>query len=58
MTRKALVNQADLMRMAAVAKKTGMRVEMEIDGVIIRVAPDYAPAGKPEEDKLPDDFAL
>jgi uncharacterized protein YhdP len=47
MTKRALVNQGDLMRMAAVAKKTGMRVEVEIDGVIIRVAPDY-----PEMQKL------
>jgi excisionase family DNA binding protein len=40
MTRKAIINQADLMRMAAVAKKTGMRVEVEIEGVVIRVAPE------------------
>jgi hypothetical protein len=42
MTKKAIINQADLMRMAAVAKKTGMRVEVEIDGVIVRVAPDIS----------------
>jgi hypothetical protein len=42
MTRKAMINQADLMRMATVAKKTGMRVEVEIEGVIIRVAPDIS----------------
>ena len=40
MTRPALVKAADLKRMAAVAKKTGMRVEIEVDGKIIRVAPD------------------
>jgi hypothetical protein len=32
------------MRLAAVAKKTGMRVEIEIEGVIFRVAPDITPA--------------
>lgn len=52
MTRPALISQADLMRMAAIAKKTGMRVEVEIDGKIIRVAPDIqtkAPDASPEE---------
>lgn len=40
MTTPALVKSADLKRMAAIAKKTGMRVEIEVNGKIIRVAPD------------------
>jgi hypothetical protein len=40
MTKPPIIDQADLMRMAAVAEETGMRVEVEIEGVIIRVAPD------------------
>lgn len=40
MTAKAIVHAADLKRMAVVAKREGVRVEIEIDGKIIRVAPD------------------
>lgn len=40
MTAPALVKQADLKRMAEIAKQQGVRVEIEIDGKIIRVAPD------------------
>ncbi|MGE7367929.1 hypothetical protein ACQKKX_02510 [Neorhizobium sp. NPDC001467] len=46
MTTKAIIKTSDLMRMAMVAKKTGMRVEIEIDGTIIRVAPDVSPASE------------
>lgn len=40
MTSPALVKQSDLRRMANIAKQTGMRVEIEVNGKIIRVAPD------------------
>lgn len=40
MTAPALVKSADLKRMADVAKMKGVRVEMEIDGKIIRVMPE------------------
>lgn len=40
MTAPALVKQADLKRMAEIAKQQGVRIEIEIDGKIIRVAPD------------------
>jgi hypothetical protein len=40
MTKAAIVKSADLKRMAAVAKQTGMRIEIEINGTIVRVAPD------------------
>ncbi|WP_440410513.1 hypothetical protein [Neorhizobium petrolearium] len=40
MTTPAPVKSADLKRMAAIAKRGGVRVEIEVDGKIIRVAPD------------------
>lgn len=40
MTAPALIKQADLRRMAEIAKSQGVRVEMEIDGKIFRVSPD------------------
>jgi hypothetical protein len=40
MTAPALVKSADLKRMADIALEKGVRVEIEIDGKIIRVAPD------------------
>lgn len=40
MTARAAIKQSDLRRMAAIAKAQGVRVEIEIDGKIIRVAPD------------------
>lgn len=42
MTGAALVKASDLKRMADVAKAKGVRVEMEIDGKIIRVMPETA----------------
>lgn len=39
MTKPALVSQADLMRMAAVAKRTGMTVWVEVDGRKYGVSP-------------------
>jgi len=55
MTAKAIVHAADLKRMAVVAKREGVRVEIEIDGKIIRVSPDIpainsaAPVAKYED---------
>lgn len=40
MTASALIKESDLARMAKIAKRDGVRVEVEIDGKIIRVAPD------------------
>lgn len=40
MTASALVKQSDLKRMAHIAKSEGVRVEIEVNGKIIRVAPD------------------
>ena len=39
MTKKALIKTAELLRMANVAKKFGVVVEQEFDGVIVRVSP-------------------
>ena len=40
MTTPALVKSSDLKRMAAIVKRDGVRVEIEVGGKIIRVAPD------------------
>jgi spore coat polysaccharide biosynthesis protein SpsF (cytidylyltransferase family) len=40
MSVRALVSEADLQRFAKIAKEHNVRVEVEIDGKIIRVAPD------------------
>lgn len=40
MTRKAFIKQSDMRRMAAVAKEFSIRVEVEVDGVLVRFAPD------------------
>lgn len=58
MTRPALLRQADLKRMAAVAKSENVTVEYEIDGVIVRVKPYEAPKPDDSSDELPYDFAL
>lgn len=39
MTKKCVVSQADLMRMAAVAKSTGMTVWVEVEGRKYGVSP-------------------
>lgn len=49
MTTPALVKSADLKRMAAIAKRDGVRVEIEIDGKIIRVAPDIPTIHSPNQ---------
>lgn len=46
MTRAALVKESDLHRMAKIAKRDGVRVEVEIDGKIIRVSPDIPDSHK------------
>jgi hypothetical protein len=57
MTRAALVKSADLRRLAEVAKKTGMRIEIEVGGAIVRVSPDIPEINKPERvDLQPEDF--
>lgn len=47
MTSPALVKSADLKRMADIALEKGVRVEIEVDGKIIRVAPDIPDNHKP-----------
>lgn len=42
MTRKAFVKQADMKRMAAIVKEYGVRLEVEADGVILRISPDVS----------------
>lgn len=49
MTHKAFIKQADLRRMAAITKEFGIRVEIEVDGVILRLAPD-SPSSVLEEE--------
>lgn len=58
MTAPALIKQAELDRMAVIAKKRGVRVEVEVDGRVFRVSPDIPDNHKPEPVALPDDFAL
>jgi hypothetical protein len=58
MTGTALVRRSDLKRLADIAKVTGMRVEIVVNGVIVRVDPDIPNINKPERVELPDDFAL
>ena len=41
MTSKALINNAELLRMANIAKEYGVVVEHEYNGIIIRVAPHH-----------------
>lgn len=53
MTAPSIVRQSDLRRLAAVAKRDGVRVEIEINGMIIRLSPHHAqPAvdANPESD--------
>lgn len=40
MTEKATIRQSDLNRMAMTAKKHGVVVEIEINGMIVRVKPE------------------
>jgi hypothetical protein len=52
MTASALVKQSDLKRMAQIAKSEGVRVEIEVNGKIIRVSPDI-PANHSGKDVEP-----
>lgn len=45
MTRRTLIKNAELHRMAKVAKELGVVVEQEFEGVIFRVAPFHGAAG-------------
>lgn len=58
MTAPALIKQAELDRMAVIAKKRGVRVSCEVNGKIFCVTPDIPDTHKPEPVALPDDFAL
>jgi len=59
MTSPAVVRSGDLKRMARfVRENPGLRVEVERDGVILRVSPDIPDIHKPGKVELPDDFAL
>ena len=58
MSATALIKEADLLRMAKVVRKSGVRVEVVVDGKLIRVSPDIPDNHKPEEGSLPDDFTL
>ncbi len=42
MTKRAAIKQADLRRMAIVAKEEGVMIEAEIDGIIYGISP-YTP---------------
>lgn len=53
MTREATVRQADLIRMAKVAKEFNVVVERELNGIIVRVAP-YAKADDKQEAEVID----
>jgi hypothetical protein len=39
MTKPAFINYADMKRMATLAKREGVVVEVEIDGKIVRIKP-------------------
>jgi hypothetical protein len=58
MTASALIKQSDLKRMAHIAKSEGVRVEIEVNGKIIRVAPDIPAIHSDEPVALPKDFAF
>lgn len=58
MTAPALIKQAELRRMASIAKKEGVRVEVEVNGKIFRISPDIPDNHRQQPVALPDDFAL
>lgn len=58
MTAPALIKQAELRRMATIAKREGVRVEVEVNGRIFRISPDIPDTNKPEPVALPDDYAF
>ncbi len=48
MTAPAAIKQSDLRRMASIVKSEGVRIEVEIDGKIIRVSPDIPDIHNPK----------
>ena len=58
MSKKAVVSTADLRRMAIVAKSENVTIEVEIEGVIVRVKPYDASAERGPSNALPNDFAF
>jgi hypothetical protein len=55
MSTSALLRQSDLRRMATIAKKEGVRVEIERDGFLIRVLPDRDQKMHERDDSLDGD---
>lgn len=51
MTPSALIRQADLKRMASIAKELGVSIEVEIEGKTIRVSPNPPPSKQPKVEK-------
>ena len=58
MTAPALIKQAELRRMAAIAKREGVRVEDEVGGRVFRVSPDIPDMHKQEPIEKYEDFDL
>jgi hypothetical protein len=58
MTAPALIKEAELHRMAKIAKRDGVRVEVEVGGKIFRVAPDIPDTHKQEPVAKYEDFDL
>ncbi|MGZ9718748.1 hypothetical protein [Rhizobium miluonense] len=57
MTKRAFISQADLQRMAKVAKLEGVTVWVEIDGKKVGVSP-YVPADHREDMEEDEDICL
>lgn len=58
MSAAALIKEADLKRMARVVRESGVRIDVVVDGKLIRVAPDIPDNHKPSQDTIPDDFSF
>ncbi|NTF67910.1 hypothetical protein [Rhizobium rhizogenes] len=58
MTASALIKESDLHRMAKVAKRDGVRVEIEVNGKIIRVSPNIPDNHSPQQVARYEDFDL
>jgi hypothetical protein len=56
MTTPALVKSADLKRMAAAVKRDGVRIEIEVNGKIVRVTPDIPDNHRPKPVARHEDF--
>ncbi|MFJ6322321.1 MULTISPECIES: hypothetical protein [unclassified Rhizobium] len=53
MTASAIIKESDLHRMAKIAKRDGVRVEIEVNGKIIRVSPDIPVIHKSDDVDAP-----